>query len=363
MDDTMMEKYGRLLDALADGALLTLNGEPCRGNAAAKGLFGDDFSQIPESVQSLLQEESGILSCTGLFRRGGIEYDLTCTPVGPYQLLLMRPRNQAPMGDPEGLPLPASGLGGEYSQILSEILLATQLLDARLGRGPEAPKCRDTLASVGRGCCRLMRLSQNLTLFSQLRHGQLPRPERMGDFTEFFRQLAEEVAAYVSETGRTLKVAVPEKSVVTCFDAQLCRTLIYQLLSNALRASAPEGEISLRMTCGEGRIYLHVEDTGTGIPERQLPYLFESYARRERDLRREEGFGLGLALCKEIAVLHGGSVALWSKEGKGTRVTVSLPVVLAAGGGLGDVRLPLPGEGFDRGMIELSDVLPPEVYR
>lgn len=97
------------------------------------------------------------------------------------------------------------------------------------------------------------------------------------------------------------------------------------LVSNALRHTPAVGKITVAATLGESLV-LTVTDTGEGIAPEHLERLGEPFYRPDASRAREQGgVGLGLALCKEIAVTLGGTLTIASTVGVGTTVTVILP--------------------------------------
>jgi two-component system phosphate regulon sensor histidine kinase PhoR len=103
--------------------------------------------------------------------------------------------------------------------------------------------------------------------------------------------------------------------------------VIYNLLDNAVKYSKPGGTVFLRAEQMDGRVRISVADQGVGIPEADLPRIFERFYRADKGRSRElGGTGLGLSIVKHIAQLHGGSVEAQSDVGKGTTISVLLPV-------------------------------------
>ncbi|MEO0985675.1 MAG: ATP-binding protein, partial [Cyanobacteria bacterium J06639_14] len=110
-------------------------------------------------------------------------------------------------------------------------------------------------------------------------------------------------------------------------DPRRVQQILDNLLSNALKFTADEGQVNLRLRRENHMAVLQVEDTGIGIPESQMPLLFEKFQQLETSRqRRYPGTGLGLALTKQLAELHGGSVAVNSRVGVGSVFTVRLPL-------------------------------------
>ena len=107
-------------------------------------------------------------------------------------------------------------------------------------------------------------------------------------------------------------------------DAALLQTLLQNLLDNA-RKAADSGQVVLSGKSTEGGYRVTVADQGRGIPEGELNKITEPFYMVDKSRSRAEGgAGLGLALCKQIAALHGGELRFESREGRGTTVTVEL---------------------------------------
>lgn len=106
------------------------------------------------------------------------------------------------------------------------------------------------------------------------------------------------------------------------------RSALWNLLDNAYKFTSEKGTITLSAKNHDNHIYISVEDTGTGIPEEEMPKLFTKF-HRANDLMvyNYEGTGIGLYLAKIIIEQHGGSIAAESTEGKGSTFTIILPVI------------------------------------
>ncbi len=102
--------------------------------------------------------------------------------------------------------------------------------------------------------------------------------------------------------------------------------ILWNLLSNAIKFTPEEGTVILRIWSEKDNALLQVEDTGIGIPQEQLPLLFEKFQQLDTPLRRRyEGTGLGLALTKQLVELHRGRIEVESTVGVGSIFTVWLP--------------------------------------
>jgi signal transduction histidine kinase len=126
--------------------------------------------------------------------------------------------------------------------------------------------------------------------------------------------------------------AVPE--LVGVWDRARVERLLENLLNNAIKYSPEGGEVTvtirLEREAGEPWAVLAVQDRGIGIPATDLPHIFERFQRGRNAEGHIAGTGIGLAGVRQVVEHHGGRVTVESQEGRGTTVTVRLPLALAA---------------------------------
>jgi two-component system heavy metal sensor histidine kinase CusS len=131
---------------------------------------------------------------------------------------------------------------------------------------------------------------------------------------EFYRPVAEERAITLTCTGNAEIDA----------DPVLFRRAVSNLIENALRYTPEAGGISIGLAARDGDVHVAVQDNGSGIAAEHLPRVFDRFYRAD-PARSPHGSGLGLALVKSIADLHGGTAEITSEVSRGTRVTLTLP--------------------------------------
>lgn len=161
------------------------------------------------------------------------------------------------------------------------------------------------------------------------------RSEHEIDAAPLRREVAE-LGALVRDVVRALdgergRVAVEAPSPVRgSFDTSRISQLVQNLVSNALKYSDPSEKVVVSVADEGGEVTLHVRDRGIGIPEPDIPLLFERFHRAANaDDRRYRGLGLGLYIVRQVAREHGGDVLVSSRLGKGTTFTARLGPVLA----------------------------------
>jgi signal transduction histidine kinase len=110
-------------------------------------------------------------------------------------------------------------------------------------------------------------------------------------------------------------------------DRSRVRKVLANVIDNAMKYSSEGAKpVQVRIEADADEVRVHIEDRGVGIPESELPKIFEPFYRVDRSRSRETGgYGLGLSLCKRIMEAHGGSIAIASREGEGTEVTLAFP--------------------------------------
>jgi signal transduction histidine kinase len=147
--------------------------------------------------------------------------------------------------------------------------------------------------------------------------------------TDLTRLAARAVAAAsMRDEGYRVRLERTQPSMIGYWDAAALRRVLENLLSNAMKYSLPGREILVRvaseMTLDGVWAVLVVRDHGRGIPAADQPHIFEPFWRGS-NIDQVAGSGLGLSSVKRIVETHGGSIAIESREGEGTTVTVRLP--------------------------------------
>lgn len=120
----------------------------------------------------------------------------------------------------------------------------------------------------------------------------------------------------------------PDYDIFVAIDDIRLKQVLHNLLSNAIKYTPKGGTISLDAHCnGNNTVVLKVKDTGWGIPDADMPYIFEKFYRSNSgDTAHEDGTGLGLAIVKRILEQYDGTIDVYSKVGQGSEFTVSLPL-------------------------------------
>jgi PAS domain S-box-containing protein len=193
-------------------------------------------------------------------------------------------------------------------------------------RAPDLlPAERERLAGVERNGLRLLKLVNTLLDFSRIEAGRAQAAYEPVDVGPLTAELASSFESAVEHAGLRLRIDCPSLAEPLWVDREMWEKIVLNLLSNAFKFTF-EGEITVRLREAGERVVLEVADTGIGIAADELPHVFERFHRvRGARSRTHEGTGIGLALVDELVRLHGGTIEVESRLGRGTTFAVAIP--------------------------------------
>jgi signal transduction histidine kinase len=176
---------------------------------------------------------------------------------------------------------------------------------------------------------RMTELVDSLLTLARADEGRAPLHVERIELRDILGEVAETANILSEQSSVSISVLAPDRPVTLSIDRNRVRQLLMNLLTNATKYTAAGGEVSIDAKREGGEVVIRVRDTGIGIAPGELPHVFDRFWRadpaRSRSGQRS-GSGLGLAICKWIAEAHGGSIHLQSKPGRGTTITVVLPI-------------------------------------
>ncbi len=216
-------------------------------------------------------------------------------------------------------------LAHELRNPLAPIRASLEIMQLRGLADPMLRKCRDV---IERQTQQLTRLVDDLLEVSRIRTGKIQlRTERIGLAVAVSRGV-ETSRPVIDAKGHRLTVTVPEVPVWVKADLSRISQVVGNLVNNAAKYSEPGGEISVRVTQEGAMGVIHVRDSGIGLPREMLASVFELFTQVSRSIDRSQGgLGIGLALVKQLVVMHGGEVEARSDgPGHGSEFIVRLPL-------------------------------------
>jgi signal transduction histidine kinase len=172
---------------------------------------------------------------------------------------------------------------------------------------------------------RLLKLVTALLDFSRLEAGRVRGSFAPVDLGGVTRELAGMFQTAFDRAGLRLTVDCPSLTEPVWVDVDMWEKVVPNLLSNAFKFTL-QGGVTVRLSETPGGAVLEVIDTGTGIPESDVPRVFDRFHRVDGAVgRTHEGAGIGLALVREAVEIHGGSVEVRSKQGEGSTFRIEIP--------------------------------------
>lgn len=180
---------------------------------------------------------------------------------------------------------------------------------------------------IKRNANRLLDLINQLLDLSKIEAGKLKLEASRSNLSSFVKGIAEAFETIAEKKDITLKIQIEKQNIDAYFDKDKMQKIVTNLLSNAFKFTMESGEVELKLfETARNSVMLSVRDSGVGISEKDLPKIFDRFYQSDSSTTRESGgTGIGLALTKELVELHGGKIAIDSKEGEWTEVTVDLP--------------------------------------
>jgi signal transduction histidine kinase len=188
----------------------------------------------------------------------------------------------------------------------------------------EPEEGRHFVAQAWKQVARLEALTEGLLDLSRLEACDASILHEPLDLTALVRKVSVIYASRAQQTGITFVLDLPETPLTVFGNSDQLSRAIGNLLDNALKFTPAGGSVTLGLQQDGEQVQLWVQDSGIGIPEEDLPHLFERF-HRGRNATTYPGSGLGLAIAKAIVKAHGGRVWATSEEGKGSCFGFKLP--------------------------------------
>ncbi|MBN2266569.1 MAG: hypothetical protein JW775_12225, partial [Candidatus Aminicenantes bacterium] len=197
------------------------------------------------------------------------------------------------------------------------------VLEGRMGK--LSPTLKDTLETMQRNGYKLLKLINNLLDLSKLEEGKMRLKVKPVNLVEFISPLLASVKPMADQKHIRLYFQHPPHPVELVLDVDQFEKVVFNLLSNALKFTNKGGKITIYIEERDDTAVMTVEDTGIGIPPQMLDSIFDRFSQVDGSKSRaQEGTGIGLALAREIVLVHQGRIHAESELGKGSRFIVEM---------------------------------------
>jgi PAS domain S-box-containing protein len=184
----------------------------------------------------------------------------------------------------------------------------------------------ERIETAHRNAMRLLRLVNTLLDFSRIEAGRVNAQFEITDITSFTANIASNFRSVVEAAGLAFNIRCDSFIQPVYIDKEMWEKIVLNLLSNAFKYTL-KGSITVSIAVEGKNVVLKISDTGVGIPENELPKIFQRFHRSQKTVGRSyEGTGIGLALVNELVKLHEGQIYVTSKEDYGTEFTVTIPI-------------------------------------
>ena len=327
----LFREFRRLSAALPDGAVLLSPGHEIRwfNRMAAELLSLRRKVDIGMPIENLIRQPEfsrylrGPAGGAGVVIRmqgGDRALALIVIPAGDQQLMLARDVTREVRLEQ----MRKDFVANASHELRSPLTVIAGYLDQLAEESSLGQEWHEPLADMRRQAGRMREIVDDLLELSRLESSADEAPLLAVDFPALLKQLVREAQAAVS-AAPTFDLQIDAGCLLLGSEREL-HSIVSNLISNAVKYTAPTGKITLRWACDDSGARLTVADTGAGIAAEHLPRLTERFYRADRSRSRAKGgSGLGLSIVKHGLQRHGGRLEIASEEGLGSTFTAHFP--------------------------------------
>lgn len=322
-----------------DGVIAAVN-QPAAQRTAAVGMAVADI--LVTGKEEYQQFQNGSLYLTICL--GGTQYACSITQLQAHQLFTVE--DDSPRTELQALALAAQQLCVPISEI--------SLITERLSHIPEEERSK-----IKRNLYRLQRIIGNMSDAGQF---VTAAPQMVTcELRALFMEVFDKAKTLLSHSGVDIHYQLPAQPVFSLAQPEMLKRAVYNLLSNAVKFTPAGKTIHIDLNRTDSRLYLSV--SGSQFTESLHGSIFKRYTRQPGLEDPKSGIGLGMTLIHSAATAHGGTVLVAPTEDQGLKITMTLSIRKAKDNLVrSPVIIPDIYGGQDQALIELSDVLPYQLY-
>lgn len=345
-----------MLELIMYPAFFVRDGIIIQTNQAARSRLIAEGTRVSSLIKTGLEEYQEFTGgCLYLpLEIGGHSCGVTVSRVDGQDLFVLE--QEADQAELRTMALAARELRSPLSSVMT---LVDQLFPVVSAEND--PEIQQQMAKINRGLFQMLRVIGNMSDAARYTGSVTVQQETM-DICALLDEIFSHARELVGHGGIELRYTGLQGSIYCSVDAEKLERAVLNIISNAVKFTPAGGYVDARLTRRGKKLYLQIQDSGSGIASSLLSSLFARY-RREPGLEDSRyGIGLGMVLIRSAATAHGGTVLVDQPEGQGTRITMTMEI-RQNGGRLSCpiLRVDYAGER-DHSLIELSDVLPASVY-
>ena len=249
----------------------------------------------------------------------------------------------------------------ELRQPLSSIMMVSSQLFPAIS-AEEDPVPRQQIARINRGLFQLLRVVSNMSDAS-LYSSSAANHQEITNVSALMEEIFQTASGHLENAGIHLCFTNDCSGIFSHADAVRLERAVNNLISNAAKFTPKGGRIQAKLFHRDKKLYLTVQDTGTGVAPDLRGNIYSRYHRQPGVEDSRFGIGLGMVLVRAVAAQHGGTVLVEYPEEGGTRVTMTLQIRQEKSASLcSPIRMPDYLAGWDHALVEMSDLLPYTLY-
>lgn len=197
----------------------------------------------------------------------------------------------------------------------------------QLEQNPDEKLSMENIKMIRRNSNKVLNLVNQLLDLSKIDEGNLKLEPTEGDIFKCLRAASSSFNSHAAQRNIDFRVQIPQTVLWASFDRDKLEKIIYNLIGNAFKFTEDEAFISCNVSQVDHGIQIQIEDSGKGIPEESLPFIFDRFYQVDGSSTKEnEGSGIGLSLSKDLVELMDGTITVSSELNKGSFFTVQLPI-------------------------------------
>ena len=345
-----------ILDLMVQPAFCVSNGLIAGANADAQRLQirpGDPVKPLlADGLEEYREFREGCLYLTLTIHTQ--QFGASVTRNGAFDIFVLE--DSADQAELNAMALAAQ----ELREPLSSVMTVADRLFPVIG---DDTASQEKVSRINRGLFQMLRIVSNMSDAARYSQGSTGGQE-LRDITAIFEELFRNAESLVEKAGAQLRCRNLTERIFMLVNEEQLERAVYNMLSNALKFTPRDGIVEIHVRRKDRRIYLTVQDCGPGVAPGIRNSVHTRYQRQPGLEDCRFGIGLGMVLIRSAAAAHGGTVLMEHPENAGTRITMTLQIRQNSDTNVHSnvLKVDYAGER-DHGLMELSDVLPAELYR
>jgi signal transduction histidine kinase len=211
-------------------------------------------------------------------------------------------------------------------ELMTPISILQSKIENLFGRDDISDQVKGRLLEMQRILNRLKSITKTLLLISQIENDQFLKEDTI-PFHELLQEVYDEISIRLQDKDLDYKAEIPADWTLLKVNKFLLFNLFFNLINNAIKYNRPNGEIIISAAHQNGVFIVSISDTGIGISQENLPYIFNRFKKLKQSLK-QDSFGLGLPIVMSIANFHEVKIEVESEVGKGSTFRLIFPAFL-----------------------------------